>query len=49
MAIGVAIVAISIAGEVRVMVVYLLFILIFGTVAIAGAMMGRRAARKSKS
>jgi UDP-GlcNAc:undecaprenyl-phosphate GlcNAc-1-phosphate transferase len=49
MAIGVAIVAISIGGEVRIMVVYLLFILIFGTVAIAGAMMGRRAARKSKS
>ena len=44
--IGVSIVAISITGEARVMVTYIVFILIFGGIAVIGVMMGRRAARR---
>jgi len=47
--IGVSIVAMSITGEARVMVTYIAFILIFGCVAIIGALMGRHAARRGDS
>lgn len=48
MAIGVSLVAISVTGEARVMVTYIVFILVFGLVAIAGGMMGRHAKKRSK-
>jgi UDP-GlcNAc:undecaprenyl-phosphate GlcNAc-1-phosphate transferase len=47
--IGVSIVAMSITGEARVMVTYIAFILTFGSVAVVGALMGRRTARAGKS
>ncbi|MDP6478689.1 MAG: MraY family glycosyltransferase [Phycisphaerales bacterium] len=46
--IGVSIVAVSITGEARVMVTYIVFILIFGCIAVAGVMMGRRAAGRER-
>ena len=49
MAIGVSLVATSVAGDARAMVTYIVFILLFGCVAVAGAMMGRHAKRRSKS
>ncbi len=49
MAIGVSLVAISVTGEARVMVTYIVFILLFGCVAVAGGMMGRHATRRPKS
>ncbi|MBT4768325.1 MAG: undecaprenyl/decaprenyl-phosphate alpha-N-acetylglucosaminyl 1-phosphate transferase [Phycisphaerae bacterium] len=49
MAIGVSLVAVSVTGEARIMVTYIVFILLFGCVAVAGGMMGRHATRRSKS
>jgi UDP-GlcNAc:undecaprenyl-phosphate/decaprenyl-phosphate GlcNAc-1-phosphate transferase len=49
MAIGVSLVAISVTGDARAMVTYIVFILLFGCIAVAGAMMGRHAKRRSKS
>ena len=49
MAIGVSLVAISVTGEARIMVTYIVFILLFGCVAVAGGMMGRHATRRPKS
>ena len=49
MAIGVSLVAISVTGDARAMVTYIVFILLFGCVAVAGAMMGRHAKRRSRS
>jgi UDP-GlcNAc:undecaprenyl-phosphate GlcNAc-1-phosphate transferase len=49
MAIGVSLVAISVTGDARIMVTYIVFILLFGCVAVAGGMMGRHATRRSKS
>ncbi len=47
-AIGVSIVAASIAGEARVLVTYVVFILLFSGVAIAGTLMGRRELRRRR-
>ncbi len=49
MAIGVSLVAVSVTGEARIMVTYIVFILLFGCVAVAGGMMGRHATRRPKS
>ncbi len=46
--IGVSIVAVSIAGEARVMVTYLIFIALFGGFAVAGVVMGQRGLRREK-
>ena len=46
--IGVLIVAVSIAGEARVMVTYVIFIVLFGGFALAGVVMGRRALRRER-
>jgi hypothetical protein len=45
--IGVAVVAMSVAGQARVLVTYLVFIAIFGVVAIAGVLMGLRERRRT--
>ena len=47
--IGVAIVAVSITGEARVMVTSCAFMLIFGSVAVIGVAMGRRSAKRRET
>ena len=47
--IGVAVVAMSVAGQTRVLVTYLVFIAIFGAVAFAGVFMGLRERRRKSS
>ncbi|MDP7070076.1 MAG: MraY family glycosyltransferase [Phycisphaerales bacterium] len=46
--VGVFIVAVSIVGEARVMVTYIIFLAIFGSFAVAGVFMGRRALRRDR-
>ncbi len=45
----VAIIAVSIAGEARVMVTSCAFMLIFGSVAVIGVAMGRRSAKRRET
>lgn len=46
--IGVALAALSLTHELRVMVIYIVFLMLFGGVAIVGALMGRRALRAKR-